>query len=360
MNRIDLDKYLEEQLAKRQRMEEPEYLETARDARSDVLASQRQANLGAVLADSASLAGSLGGKRSDASAVERFARASQAGADDYFKGLASDDAMNESRMGRREQLAEYLGNKLAEKEKMASQEKLAGMKLAYEKDQDLAKLALEESNRKADRALKQAELNLRAKAHEDDSQSKKASETSKHGKIVNSDMAEKIGTYDAAQEILDQLEKSYVDKAGSRGSSFKSFIPGTDASAYGVEKDMAAQNIGQILESGKLTDNDYHRYQRMMPSPTDTNKIAKVKFDIARQQIAAKKRNAIRGFTEAGYDTSGFSPVPPVKESIVGGGKYKSGLGEAIAAPSLKPGDEDSGYIYIGGNPNDPKSWKEK
>jgi hypothetical protein len=158
-------------------------------------------------------------------------------------------------------------------------------------------------------------------------------------KLVASEVAQGIGKYDAADTLLGDLQKNWDARASGRGSSLKQFIPGTDANLYSNSADLTAQNIGQILEGGKLTDSDYGRYKAMMPGAADTAEQAKNKFAEIARQIAEKKRGSIHGAKEAGYNVSGFSEPPVLPTGLEATAKRAGGDGTAVAAPAPKVGD---------------------
>lgn len=159
--------------------------------------------------------------------------------------------------------------------------------------------------------------------------------TDKAKKIVGSEVAGQVGSFDTALNILDELQNKYKDNAMSMGSGIKQYIPGTDANKYNDAKKLATQNIGIILEKGKLTDNDYNRYLAMMPGAGDTADQAQRKFSLIREQISAKRKGEISGFDQAGYDTAGFTDgMKSTARNLVGNDDSQSGT--ATAAPKAK------------------------
>lgn len=124
--------------------------------------------------------------------------------------------------------------------------------------------------------------------------------------------ATKLGEATGAVQNLDRLAKQFEDKgAGGPFGFVKSLIPFTDANKYGDDVRAAAQVIGGYIEGGKLTDQDYPKYMKMLPKEGDTeatalNKLNNVRVLIANRQAAEK--NALAG---AGYDVSRIPNAAP-------------------------------------------------
>lgn len=97
--KVKLQDYLREQLRRRQQDQEDLMAQSA---------TQRDANLGALLAKSAAQFGTLRGRTADASPTEDFAKGQVAGAQGFYGGLRQDrDQMSESR----QRLVDYLEKK---------------------------------------------------------------------------------------------------------------------------------------------------------------------------------------------------------------------------------------------------------
>lgn len=129
-------------------------------------------------------------------------------------------------------------------------------------------------------------------------------EAKKKGKTITAGTAKEIGEYDSAVNMADRLQNLYTEKASGFGSSLTQFIPSSQANQYEKDRAVAAQTIGGILEGGKLTEEDYNRYYKMLPDPADTNEIAQVKINAIKQLISARKRGAVEALGQAGFDIS--------------------------------------------------------
>lgn len=179
-------------------------------------------------------------------------------------------------------------------------------------------------------------------------------------KLVNSEVAQGIGKYDAADTILNDLEKNWNARASGRGSSLTQFIPGAAANLYSNSADMAAQNIGQILEGGKLTDSDYERYKKMMPTASDTAEQAKNKFAEIKRQMAEKKRGSITGAKQAGYNVSGFPEPATLPTGLEVTSRDQPGSGTAVAGPKVAPKVGDTKVIGGVTYERTPEGWVAK
>jgi hypothetical protein len=171
---------------------------------------------------------------------------------------------------------------------------------------------------------------------------------------VSSEVGQSIGKYDAAMDHIARLEKDWLDRTGTF-SGLAQYMPGTDASKYKDAQALAAQNIGQIIEGGKLTDSDFDRYSAMMPTAGDSRERAAAKFESLKDYIASRKESSISGAAQAGYDTSGFSGVKRPPSLLLSKEKEE---GVAIASTGIQKGQVENGYEFLGGDPGDPKSWK--
>lgn len=228
-------------------------------------------------------------------------------------------------------------------------DKLRGMQ-----ESSAQRKALNDEKLAAEKAAKEDERKWREGENAKDRASRVGKNSEGH-KIVAAEVAKSIGQYDTADTLLQDLEKNYAARAASTGSGLKQFIPGTDANLYSNSADLSAQNIGQILEGGKLTDSDYDRYKKMMPSASDTADQAANKFAEIRRQISEKKRGAISGTRQAGYNVSGFNEpeaLPSGLDAVAASKKADDGT--AIAAPTPKDGDTKPGpggktYVRKGG-----------
>lgn len=178
-------------------------------------------------------------------------------------------------------------------------------------------------------------------------------------KLTSGPEAVQIGAFDSALGTVDDLASSWNGKASATGSSLKQYVKGTEANKYGNERKQAAQTIGRVLEGGKLSDQDVGRYEAMLPGPEDSPDQARNKVISLKKKVVAQRNSQIQGLGSAGYDVSGFQLLPIDNiDTIIG--KNQGTSGTAIAAPMPKQGHVEDGYVFQGGNPSDPKSWKKK
>jgi hypothetical protein len=92
----------------------------------------------------------------------------------------------------------------------------------------------------------------------------------------------------------------------------------------------------------------------MMPTAADSPERAANKFKLIKQQILEKQRGSIAGAGAAGYDTSGFAPVPetatapdfskqPAGEALAGAGK------KTVTKKLYSPSRDQTKIIYSDG-----------
>jgi hypothetical protein len=102
----------------------------------------------------------------------------------------------------------------------------------------------------------------------------------------------------------------------------------------------------------------------MLPTLSDTPEVATNKLALVEKMLADKQNADVGALGSQGYDTSGFQQLEEKSlPGILSKGlvKEKRGL---VAAPSAsggpKVGTVENGYVFLGGDPAKPKSWKKK
>lgn len=105
-----------------------------------------------------------------------------------------------------------------------------------------------------------------------------------------------------------------------------------------------AQRIGKYMEGGVLRAEDVPKYARMLPQISDLPEVAQKKLQNVSTMLAQKAEGDKGALKAAGYN------VP--------GSNTEGFLSKKIAAP--KAGEEQDGYIFLGGDPANQKSWKKK
>jgi hypothetical protein len=165
------------------------------------------------------------------------------------------------------------------------------------------------------------------------------------GKIMPSQAAQQIGVYDSASDQLTKLADEWKSKVGTFSGAAQ-FFPGTDASKYNDARDVAAQNIGLILEGGKLTESDLDRYKAMLPSSGDGPERAQQKIDRLQWLIANKKENSIAGAKNAGFNTQGFESNQKPTVSVDLGSRASGQATAAPAQPKMPSQIMQNGHIY--------------
>lgn len=157
-------------------------------------------------------------------------------------------------------------------EKMAAQMKLAGMKMASDKEKEAKTLTASETEQLADIKDQLGSLDN-----------------------IYSDWKTKIG---GTTGVADYLS----NKAAG-------LIPNSETSEYKANLKQKAQLIGKALEGGKLTDVDYEKYINFLPQPGDTDEMAKSRVKNLQEALKTKYNQRIQTFGEAGYKVGNFSSV---------------------------------------------------
>lgn len=130
------------------------------------------------------------------------------------------------------------------------------------------------------------------------------------GKMLTAAEAGELGALESVLGSVDDLYGFFEDKTGPFSGAMQ-YVPRTDASKYKDRQDLAAQTIGKALEGGKLTKEDYEKYQSLLPSAGDSKERAEAKRDGMKQLINQVRAGRLKGFRQAGYNTSGFSDAVP-------------------------------------------------
>lgn len=132
------------------------------------------------------------------------------------------------------------------------------------------------------------------------------------GKPVSGELGAKLAGYDAAKTLVQQMSSNWDEKASSTGSGILSMIPGISNDPKLYEQSLAPyiQQIGGFLEGGKLTDDDFRRYTKMMPSATDTQAQKENKIKSLMQAIQTKQEAELSGLQSLGYRVPGQSSAP--------------------------------------------------
>lgn len=177
------------------------------------------------------------------------------------------------------------------------------------------------------------------------------------GKNVSGEVAQNIGKFDAAMDHIGRLENEWLEKTGVFSGAMQ-YVAGTDAAQYRDAAKVAGQDIGQILEGGKLTDSDRDFYIDMMPTAGDSEERAAEKFRRLKEYVASRKASSVEGARQAGFNTAGFTPLEPTAPKLGQGTDGKAFAGTKSPPKPLSKGAVEDGYEFLGGNPADKNNWK--
>lgn len=186
-------------------------------------------------------------------------------------------------------------------------------------------------------------------------------------KPLAAEQSDRLAGHDAGFKQLDDLEaaiKANSDIMGPVAGRTRGLIPGSEtntrAKSLQALVNTAAQKIGKSLEGGKLTDADIERYRGMLPTNTDAPELALQKIEQVRRMVAQQQASDLDTYGKAGINVAEFSSRTPNDISITKrpkGGKRDT-VNSAVADDLPKQGAVQDGYVFLGGNPSDPKSWK--
>lgn len=185
------------------------------------------------------------------------------------------------------------------------------------------------------------------------------------GKPLAAEQADKMAGHESAMGLIGDLRQAMDANKESMGPIMGRIASANPYDTRGqalqalVKK--AAQAIGKSLEGGKLTDQDYVKYTRMLPNQSDNPDVATAKLDQLERLVNTQKNAEIGAYQKSGYDTSRFQPAE-LKELGITQPAPSKGRGmmasAQAAAPAVKQGTEEGGYVYMGGDPGDQKNWK--
>jgi hypothetical protein len=178
---------------------------------------------------------------------------------------------------------------------------------AFKAEMESKDRAIADDRWEQEMALKRQEVNQRG--------TKATTPPPKTQPTVPSEVAGNVGKFDSATQLVDDLDAAWDANTGTF-SGVTQFLPNTDAGKYNDQAKIAAQTIGSILENGKLTDNDYAKYLAMLPTPGDSKATKANKIATLKRQIELKKKGALSGLEQAGYNTQGFNNTPTQNKSF--------------------------------------------
>lgn len=126
--------------------------------------------------------------------------------------------------------------------------------------------------------------------------------------------------------------------------------------------------IGRLASGGAINSGEEARFRKMIPTAADSDETA------ARKQINLRKEMEAKliayglkpgELSAIGYDQSalgyGTESAAMDKRGLLPpreGGKGGLIRSAQAAPPAVRPGTEEQGYVFMGGDPADPKSWK--
>lgn len=154
-----------------------------------------------------------------------------------------------------------------------------------------------------------------------------------------------------SKAIMDSFEQSVLDTSGS--GALTSYIK-TPRSSQALHQ--AMQPTFKDLEGTVRQAAMDNTFKNITPVGTDTAEDIETKRRALEDYLQSKaSAPTARGYN---IDLSKFDSTSAYQRPQKVGAPDPSGSGTAYAAELPKPGAKDGGYVFMGGNPADPKSWK--
>lgn len=178
----------------------------------------------------------------------------------------------------------------------------------------------------------------------------------KSGKPPAAEQIDKLAGHQAAMGLIGDLRQAIGANKGDMGpisGRWSAANPydkrGQDFSAL-IKK--AAQVIGKSLEGGKLTDQDYAKYTKMLPNQSDLPDVAVAKLDQLERLVGTQNNSDLDAFGKAGLNVSKFSQVPLKEIGITKPERGKSrreGVAQAAERPDFNSMTDEQLKAYVGG-----------
>jgi hypothetical protein len=177
----------------------------------------------------------------------------------------------------------------------------------------------------------------------------------KTGRPLAAEQTDRLAGYDASFGTVSDLRQaiqSQSDSFGPVAGRLASLNPyNTRGQATSALFKKAAQTLGKALEGGKLTDADYAKYEKMLPTMADTPAVAMQKLDQLEQMVAARRNADLDNFARAGLSVDGFQPTQLAADR--GASKERAGGG---IIPEAKADDKNAGMVLMVA-PNGKQKW---
>jgi hypothetical protein len=197
---------------------------------------------------------------------------------------------------------------------------------------------------------------LRAQQLQDAQQrSKDATEKAAFDKSVEGRQA-KLGT--EGKQRLDNARAGLIAIQGmagalQNGSNTFSLVGDND---FTQQRAMFEESLGRMQSGGAISKPEEERFKKMAPTLFDTSEMRSKKLQSLQGEFATRINTLGFKPEELGVERTDVALKPPSNSF-----KWSTPAANA-AAPVAGPkaGEEDGGYVFMGGNPADQKNWKKK
>lgn len=114
------------------------------------------------------------------------------------------------------------------------------------------------------------------------------------------------------------------------------------------------QVVGKFMEGGMLRAEDEKKYEKMLPSLSDTPEVQKSKMAAVRTMLQKKHNQYLTSFQKSGYDVSQYTPLQAAQAAQQEAESQKQPQGQQ---PPMVSADEDNEALdWAKKNPNDPRA----
>lgn len=318
-----LAEYLQQQLERRKRQDDPAYRKSVNADLSGAQNVSSQNNLAALLMDSASMAGTLGGKRADAGGVARFAQAQNDSMSDFRRGMVGADEARENRYQMDGKVREYLAAKQQAGEDRAATGKYRADTLSQAGAAAKARERGEQARFNAAQQLERDKLKQAGdlKREELAATGEKKNEP-KPDQFKVAGFARRL---EQAEDVFGDLGKMGYDRTSKLGAAYNAMAPAAmESGAYKANEQAERNFINAVLrrESGaSISPTEFESAEKQyFPRPGDPESLVQQKA-LNRQQVL----ESLKAEAGTAYDRT------PRIEGVAA--RRKPGAGEAIAAP---------------------------
>lgn len=189
---------------------------------------------------------------------------------------------------------------------------VAGM-LGLEKD----KIRMGSAERATDRAMRTEELQLRAEQLKLGARTQaemlrmKAAAPVALRKLPTK-VVDEVIAYNSINEMIGKAKKLWNAKIKGEAALARILEPGyTFRDEWETTRQYIALQVGRLFEKGRMTNEDYERYLKLMPSVGDWSKTSMSKLGKAQENLKIRREQTMKTYGKLGYETIEEEPTMP-------------------------------------------------